>query len=318
MLRPWDTGTTNQSNATSLASLATQSHDIGTATILAKLSDGNHLPALHATITLEEFRKGFRKWREATSTSPSGRHLGHYKTLLAADGNDTKYDEEHQNPSDAIMAVYYHIAMAAITAGHTLDRWCRTTTAMIEKIPGQPRITKLRVIHLYEADYNLFLKIVWARKLVWHAHDSNALNDSQTGSRPGRRSIDTVVNKEMKYLYSRLTRTPMATMDNDATSCYDRIIVNLAMLISKYFGMPNQMCKVQAATLENMQYKLRTALGDSTKCYSHSATTPVHGTGQGSCASPCIWLLISSILMECLEKTSTGMTMVDVDRVKVI
>lgn len=292
--------------------------DPGTIAIMDKLTDGNHLPLLKDEISYAEFCKGLRKWKEATSTSPSGRHLGHYKALLTADGADKDYSEEDPNPSQAILLVYYQIVMAAIKAGTTLNRWCHSTTAMIEKIPGSPRITKLRVIHLYEADYNLFLKIVWARKLVWHAHDANALNNSQTGSRPGRRSIDTVINKEMKYLYSRLTRTPMATMDNDATSCYDRIIVNLAMLISKYYGMPNQTCKVQAATLQKMQYRLRTALGDSKRVYQHSTDTPVHGTGQGSCASPCLWLIISSILMDCLEKGASGMTMTDITRLQTI
>jgi hypothetical protein len=47
-------------------------------------------------------------------------------------------------------------------------------------------------------------------------------------------------------------------------------------------------------------------------------TKPVHGTGQGSCASPCIWLLISSILMDCLEQAATGMSLIDINKIKVI
>jgi hypothetical protein len=40
---------------------------------------------------------------------------------------------------------------------------------MVEKVQGRPKINKLlgvRVIHLYEADYNLLLKINWARRLI--------------------------------------------------------------------------------------------------------------------------------------------------------
>jgi hypothetical protein len=70
------------------------------------------------------------------------------------------------------------------------------------------------------------------------------------------------------------------------------------MIISQYFGVQAKTAKTQATTLRKMQFRLRTALGDSTKFYNHSKETPVHGTGQGSCASPSIWLLISSILME--------------------
>jgi hypothetical protein len=34
-------------------------------------------------LTMKEFTGKFRVWRESTSTSPSGRHLGHYKALVA-------------------------------------------------------------------------------------------------------------------------------------------------------------------------------------------------------------------------------------------
>ena len=33
-------------------------------------------------VTKEEFRGKMKAWRESTSTSPSGRHLGHYKSLI--------------------------------------------------------------------------------------------------------------------------------------------------------------------------------------------------------------------------------------------
>jgi hypothetical protein len=34
-------------------------------------------------LTMKEFTGKFKVWRESTSTSPSGRHLGHYKALVA-------------------------------------------------------------------------------------------------------------------------------------------------------------------------------------------------------------------------------------------
>jgi hypothetical protein len=61
---------------------------------------------------------------------------------------------------------------------------------MLEKTSGSPRISKLWVIHLYEADYNLHLKIIWARRLVWQAHDHKKLNVGQAVSRPDKTAID--------------------------------------------------------------------------------------------------------------------------------
>jgi hypothetical protein len=162
----------------------------GSIAILKHIANKNHLPPIDDDITFEEFWQGIRKWNEKTSTSPSTRHLGHYKVLQCSDGNDQNYSDAEPNPSNIIMKVYYYIAMAALKSGNTLDRWCHATTAMIEKIPGTPKINKLRVIHLYEADYNMMLKLLWARKLVWNSHSNNRLNDGQAGSRPGRRALD--------------------------------------------------------------------------------------------------------------------------------
>jgi hypothetical protein len=133
------------------------------------------------------------------------------------------------------------------------------------------------------------------------------VNEGQAGSRPGRNSIDVVIQKEMMYLYATLTRTGLATMDNYAKSCYDRIICNMAMIVLQYFGMPKAAAAMHGETL-----RIRTALGDSKSYYNHSKTTPIHGTGQGSFASPAIWLLLSSLLMDCLSQTGHGMTLSDV------
>jgi hypothetical protein len=37
---------------------------------------------ISTSITSEDVIKGFRKWKESTATSPSGRHLGHYKAII--------------------------------------------------------------------------------------------------------------------------------------------------------------------------------------------------------------------------------------------
>jgi hypothetical protein len=84
------------------------------------------------------------------------------------------------------------------------------------------------------------------------------------------------------------------------------------MIISQYFGVSQEAASTQAETLQQMCFRLRTAIGDSTSSYQHSDSTPVHGTGQGSCASPVIWLLTSSILMNCLAQIAGGMTLKDV------
>jgi hypothetical protein len=81
------------------------------------------------------------------------------------------------------------------------------------------------------------------------------------------------------------------------------------MFISQYYEVSRNMASLQATT----KFRLRTALGESSRTYQHSNNTPIHGTGQGSCASPAIWLLIISILMDCLSEIGGGMIMQDVN-----
>jgi hypothetical protein len=50
--------------------------------------------------------------------------------------------------------------MTAANLGLSLDRWGNISTCMLEKVAGVPRIDKRRVIHLFEADYNILLKIM--------------------------------------------------------------------------------------------------------------------------------------------------------------
>ena len=54
----------------------------------------------------------------------------------------------------------------AIGRGISIPRWSSAVNIMSEKDHGMPRINRLRIIHLFEADYNLFLKIAWGSRLV--------------------------------------------------------------------------------------------------------------------------------------------------------
>jgi hypothetical protein len=77
----------------------------------------------------------------------------------------------------------------------------------------------------------------------------------------------------MKYTYARLSRTALGTID--AKSCFDRILCNLAMMISRYHGVPRKFCQLQANTLKLTKFKIRTANGDSECSYQHSKETPI-------------------------------------------
>jgi hypothetical protein len=91
---------------------------------------------------------------------------------------------------------------------------------MIEKDPGNPSIDRLRVIHLYENDYNLLLGTQY-RAAVHKAEDANVINDGNFGARTARSSLDPIVIELFQYEYSRMLRLNHLKFSNNATACYD-------------------------------------------------------------------------------------------------
>ena len=55
-----------------------------------------------------------------------------------------------------------------LTYGFSSKRWARVLQTMIPKDPGTPKVTRLRVVQLFEPDFNFILRIIWGRRLVWN------------------------------------------------------------------------------------------------------------------------------------------------------
>ena len=246
----------------------------------------NQLKEISAIISDEDFQKTVKKWKESTSTSPSGRHLGHYKAAIL---------------DDDITHLHVEMLNIPIQLGFAPDRWTHSVTPMIEKDEGKPYLTRLRIIHLFEADYNLFLKILFGRRLVSNGEQYNALNDQQHGSRPRRMTMDALFLSRLEKDLIRQTKTNAAHMDNDATGCYDRIIVSLGMIACRRLGMPSSAIRCQTDALLFMRYAVKHVYGISDTEYHSTPLEPLFGTGQGSGASPAIWLSLVTVLLNAFD-----------------
>lgn len=69
------------------------------------------------------------------------------------------------------------------------------------------------------------------------AEKENPLSDSNWGSRKGCSAQDAATVKALHYDLVHLTLKEYATMENDAKSCYDRMVPNLILLLSRSFGI---------------------------------------------------------------------------------
>jgi hypothetical protein len=65
----------------------------------------------------------------------------------------------------------------ALTHGYSFDRWKVIINVMLLKEPNNPRIHRLRMIHLCEADFNLLLGVKW-RNIIHHSPQHETINQS--------------------------------------------------------------------------------------------------------------------------------------------
>ena len=78
----------------------------------------------------------------------------------------------------------------------------------------------------------------------------------------------------------RQTKTNAAHMDNDATGCYDRIIVSLGMLACRRLGMPAPAIRCQADALLFMRYAVKHLYGISETQYTSNILEPCSERGK--------------------------------------
>ena len=84
----------------------------------------------------------YRKWKEVTSTSPSGQHLGHFHTLFRPFKSETPEEKEIlEAQREDIIKVHFHMLKIAATHEHVYKRWQQILTCMIQKDPGSAKYT---------------------------------------------------------------------------------------------------------------------------------------------------------------------------------
>ena len=98
-----------------------------------------------------EFTWYFCTKDELTESSPSGRHIRHYKTII----EDKKLT--------SLMIAMLNIGLQA---GVALERWKHTLSIMLKKDLGKPTIDRLIIIQLFEADFNFIIAIVFRHCLM--------------------------------------------------------------------------------------------------------------------------------------------------------
>ena len=163
-----------------------------------------------------------------------------------------------------------------------LARWLTSIVILLPKDIGRPKIHRLRIINTYESEYNLVLKYFWPKQGMNKTESNNWLGNNQTGRRKNFCAVETGTIDQLIIEAHRLTKYPLCIHQDDTMGCYDRIIRIHAILNSRKFGIPNNICKVYSIAHDMMQFKTQINNSISKTSYSSSANLIYHGAGQGT------------------------------------
>jgi hypothetical protein len=250
------------------------------------------------SITKEKFQALYKHLHEKTSSSPSGRHVGHYKAIATFED------------LSEVWAAMMHIPHLA---GFSPRRWQKVVDVMLEKSPGNSKLHRLRIIALQESDFNQSNRLAVGRLVMHHLEDTMRIPKMQHGSRPAKLCISAVLNKQLQFEIRRYQKKPIAYIENDATGCYDRIVNPLVLLFLRKLGIPDNIVKSVSATWEGTAHHIKTIFGVSETNYKNSIDYFLFGPGQGSTIGPLLWLICFVLIVQSLSVQAPRMTMTSVD-----
>ena len=115
--------------------------------------------------------------------------------------------------------------------------------------------------------------------------------------------------RELTFAVAKLTKTPIAGFENDASACYDRIVMNLVSVIFDRMGVPIGPLRLQEHTLLRVTHFLKTGFGTSTASYTSDALSRIYGVGQGRKAGPVTWVAVRTLLFEAQDLLGAGLSM---------
>eukprot|EP00957_Ditylum_brightwellii_P029567 2234119-Ditylum_brightwellii.AAC.1 len=149
------------------------------------------------------------------------------------------------------------------------------------------------------------MKVIWARRLVPRAEDTNYISKIQFGNCKGRTALDALHLKITTMDSLQLFRPIGALLNNDAVACCDMMIPAVSSLHLQSLGLPQSAAICSVEINKQMKHYVQTNAGESTNFYQYSEAYMKGGEGQGKTSSPPNWLFQSSTLLKSLEKQCT-------------
>ena len=185
-------------------------------------------------VTVEDFQYYWQRTNERTSSSYSGLHFGHYKAA--------SFDKN--------LSLLHAAKMSGCASrGLPLSRWSFGVTVLLEKVMGNTFVNRLRAICLFEADFNWWNKLVFAKRMMQQAGERGAI-PHEIFSKKGSHCDGAAMCKTLFCDGSRTLHHPAALAEEDFGDCYDRVATAPCSLSMQAWGAPAKACRVLFKALQ--------------------------------------------------------------------
>jgi hypothetical protein len=238
-------------------------------------------------ITGKEWSTCWQRVQEVTSSLESGLHFGHQIASAS---------------SPLLSHLHATRCLIALRRGFGYKRWSRGLSVMLEKIKRCSVVTKLRSILLMEADFNAVNKIIYGRQMIQNVRKYSCMPD-KICDKKNRMANDGTLTKVLFYDIIWQSRRSTGISSVDADNCFDRVAHAVALLIFQAFGVSEGTCGV---TIQEMQFFLCTAFGDSKTAAGMQIKIKTQGLCQGNGAVPAGWAVVSIVILRAHSKQGHG------------
>jgi len=237
--------------------------DEPTKAILENLRRKTSADVLPPILDHETLLEGIKKWPERTTTSPSGRHLGIYKTLgkhvIKIDKNkeQTEQTTESKGPLKQgrdVLYLIFDVMALALKHAYPLLRWRQVWTIFIEKELGNPELDRLRCLMIFEADWQLLLKWHSSKGFLPKTEQAHTLAYEQGGGRKGRSAIDQATQQIVETETIHLNQTPTIDLYLDLRACFDLMVEACHNLACRHHGAADAYLRLHAQMHQLMRY----------------------------------------------------------------
>jgi len=135
------------------------------------------------------------------------------------------------------------------------------------------------------------------------AEKHNLMAPEQYGSRKNKVVGTQCLNKRLFYNLHWFQRRPDALCLNGAKSCYDRIVLIIAVLSLCRLGAMTASVQSMVDMLANLHHHIRTAFGNLEQNQGQAEwDKPTAGIGQGNGTGPQIWAVVSLPLFNIMRQ----------------